>query len=136
MFVIDASVAIKWFIEENDSLTAIRLKENHSNGKTILIAPDLLIYEVANLLLFSKLFEFSDIKKFLQDLYDLEIDLISPSSDIIESAAELAFDKRISIYDASYLAIAKEFDIKLITANEKLYNSTKELPCIELISNI
>lgn len=41
-----------------------------------------------------------------------------------------------SIYDASYLAIASELNIKLITADEKLYNSAKNLQCIELISNI
>lgn len=56
MFVIDASVVIKWFIEEKDSAKAVLLKEKHINGKTILIAPDLLIYEVANVLLFSKIF--------------------------------------------------------------------------------
>ena len=56
MLVIDASVVIKWFIEEKDSAKALLLKDNHINGKTILIAPDLLIYEAANVLLFSKIF--------------------------------------------------------------------------------
>ena len=135
MFVVDASVVIKWFIEEKDTATALRLRSNHTEGKTILIAPDLLIYEVANVLLFSHLFDPVDIKKCLQDLYDLEIDLINPAINLILPTIDLASSKKISIYDASYLALAREFDIKLITADEKLYGIAKELNCIELLSS-
>lgn len=135
MFVIDASVVVKWFIEEKDSARALFLKENHIMEKTLLIAPDLLIYEVANVLLYSKLFNFMELKRCLQDLYELEIDLISPSMEIILLATELASLKQISIYDASYLALAKEFGLKLITADEKLYTSVKDLSCIDLLSS-
>lgn len=106
MFVIDASVAVKWFIAEKDSSLALSLKDKHINGKTVLIAPDLLIYEVTNVLVFSKLFTSSDIKSCVQDIYNLEIDLLNPTSDIILPASELALDKQISIYDACYLALA------------------------------
>ena len=126
MFIIDASVVIKWFIEEEDSIKAILLKNEHIQGKTILIAPDLLIYEVANVLMISKIFTPSEIKKCLQDLYELEIDLITPSIDIILTATELAIDKGISIYDASYIALAKELDAKFITADEKLATALNE----------
>ncbi|HHT9126515.1 MAG TPA: type II toxin-antitoxin system VapC family toxin [Candidatus Brocadiia bacterium] len=136
MLVIDASVVIKWFIEEKDSAKALLLKDNHINSKTILIAPDLLIYEVANVLLFSKIFTPLEIKGCLQDLYELEIDLINPSIDFVLSAIELAFSKQISIYDASYLALAKELDTKLITADKKLYTSANEPNHIELLSDI
>jgi len=136
MFVIDTSVVAKWFIEEKDSAKAILLKENHVAGKDILIAPDLLIYELANVLLFSKLFNPEEIERCLKDMFELEIDFVNPSADFVFSAIELACDKHISIYDASYLAIANELNIKLITADEKLYNSAKVLQCIELISHI
>ena len=136
MFVVDASVAIKWFIQEKDSEKAILLKEKHINGNTVLIAPDLLIYEVANVLAFSKMFSPAEAKRCLFDLYDLEIDLINPSIDIIPSAIELAADKRLSVYDSCYLALARELDIKLITADEKLFRSVGENSCVELLSNI
>ena len=136
MFIIDASVVIKWFIEEKDSAKALLLKDKHIQGKTILIAPDLLVYEVSNVLVFSKVFRPAEITKCLQDLYELEIDLISPSIDIILSATELAISKQVSVYDACYLALAKELDIKLITADEKLYTSVHEPRHLELLSNI
>ncbi len=136
MFVVDASIVVKWFIEEKDSNKAILLKENHVTGKNILIAPNLLIYELANVLLFSKLFNSIEIERCLKDLFEIEMDLINPSSDLILSAIELACDRHLSIYDASYLTIANELNIKLITADEKLYNSAKTLQCIELLSHI
>jgi predicted nucleic acid-binding protein len=136
MFVIDASVAAKWFITEADSAAAIRLKNAHIKGESILLAPDLFIYEVANTLLFSNLFTPSERKRCLEDLYSLEIDLINPSVDLMLLTMELASTKKIAIYDASYLALAREFDIKLVTADEKLYHAVKDLHCIELLSAI
>jgi len=136
MLVIDASVVIKWFLEEKDSRQALLLKNEHINGKNILIAPDLLIYEVVNVLACSKIFSSIEITRSIQDLYELEIDLINPSIDIILSATEFALHKHISIYDASYLALAKELDLKLVTADEKLYASAKEQLDIELLSHL
>lgn len=43
-FVVDASVAVKWFIEDNDSARARQLLA----GDEALIAPDLVIAEVCN----------------------------------------------------------------------------------------
>lgn len=136
MLVIDTSVVIKWFIEEKDSAKAALLKDKHINGKTILIAPDLLAYEAANVLIFSKIFSPVEINRCLEDLYALEIDFISPSIDLLSIAAEFAIHKHLSIYDASYLALAKELDIRLVTADEKFFNSCKELKCVDLLSHL
>jgi len=136
MFVIDASVAVKWFIEERDSPTALQLKNDHSRGKITLLAPDLFIYEVTNAILSSNLFTLDERKRCLRDLYELEIDLINPSIDLMLPTLEIASSKKISIYDASYVILAKEFDIKLVTADEKLYTSVKDLRCVELLSVI
>ena len=134
MFVIDASVVVKWFIEESDSPQALQLKDDHIKGAAILLAPTLLLYEVANVLLFSRLFSSAGIKKSILDLYNLEIDFINPAPDITSQAIELAYPRKITFYDASYLAIAKAFDIKLITADRKLFSSAKDLHCIKLLS--
>ena len=134
MFVIDASVVVKWFIEEDDSPLALQLKQDHIKGVTTLLAPTLLLYEVANVLLFSRLFSSVEIKKSIHDHYNLEIDFINPSPDLTSPAIELAFSRKITLYDASYLAIARAFDIKLVTADRKLYSSAKDLNCIKLLS--
>lgn len=51
MPVVDASVALKWFVDEPDSAPALALRNAHIAGQSPLVAPDLLIYEVANALL-------------------------------------------------------------------------------------
>jgi predicted nucleic acid-binding protein len=49
--VIDASVAIKWFVDEPDAPLAVTLRDAHIAGENALATPDLLVYEVANVLL-------------------------------------------------------------------------------------
>ena len=48
MIVVDASVAVKWFLDERGSAEAKGLRRQFQRGDTELAAPDLLIYEVAN----------------------------------------------------------------------------------------
>ena len=50
--VVDASVAAKWFVPETDSDKAVTLRNRHVEGGLTLMAPDLLIYEVANALVY------------------------------------------------------------------------------------
>ena len=50
MYVLDASVILKWFLEEENSEKAITLKDGHSRGEFLVVIPDLAIYEVANAL--------------------------------------------------------------------------------------
>ena len=133
MNVIDASVVIKWFIEEVDSPAALSFKDAHIRRETLLLAPDLLLCEVTNVLVLSNLFSTTEVQECLRNLFDLEIDLISPSPDLMSSAIELASSRKITVYDAFYLAIAKEFDIKLITADKKLFSKAKDLHCIQLL---
>jgi len=49
-YVIDASVALKWFLTEEDSQGADVLFEGFLRGRTELLAPDVLLLEVANAL--------------------------------------------------------------------------------------
>jgi predicted nucleic acid-binding protein len=49
-YVIDASVALKWFLTEEESNGADVLFEAFLKGRTDLLAPDVLLLEVANAL--------------------------------------------------------------------------------------
>lgn len=136
MHVIDASVVVKWFIEEEDSTKALALKQRHLNGQSLLIAPDLLVCETANVLLSSNLFTVREAKRCLQNLYELEIDFMAPSPGLIALSIELAFVNQITIYDALYLATAKQFNIQLVTADRKLHRATQGLSCTILLSEL
>ena len=137
MFVVDASVCVKWFIEEEGSEIALSLKQSHIIEARILIAPDLLIPETTSALFKSKLFTFAEIKSLIRQLYELDINLISLSSELIMLAIELVSTNSITIYDAIYLAAAKELGLHFITADKKLYSHVhNNLRFVSLLSQL
>jgi len=50
MYVLDASVLIKWFSNEEYTDRALKLRDDFLQGYTELVVPDLLLYEVSNAL--------------------------------------------------------------------------------------
>ncbi|HIE31247.1 MAG TPA: PIN domain-containing protein [Methanosarcinales archaeon] len=46
MYVLDASVVIKWFSEEEYTDIALKLRDDFFRGYTELVIPDLLLYEL------------------------------------------------------------------------------------------
>ena len=50
-YVVDSSVAIKWFVVEALRPKEIRLRDDFQNGALELLAPDLFPTEIANVLL-------------------------------------------------------------------------------------
>jgi predicted nucleic acid-binding protein len=61
MIVLDASVVIKWFSEEEYTEKALELRERIRYGEEQVIAPDLLLYELANALKHIPHFEVQDV---------------------------------------------------------------------------
>jgi predicted nucleic acid-binding protein len=60
MSIVDASVVLKWFLQEDDQEKDDLLRQKHIMGEDRLIAPDLLLYEVSNATLPSRLFTSGD----------------------------------------------------------------------------
>ena len=62
VLVIDASIAVKWFNKEEYSDVADKLKNMHVRGEVVLVAPVLLLFEVANALRYNPDFESEDVE--------------------------------------------------------------------------
>ena len=45
MSVLDASVVLKWFVDEEDSSQALNLRKEFYAGKREIVVPDLLLFE-------------------------------------------------------------------------------------------
>lgn len=133
MPVIDASVAIKWFVAEPDSPEAHGLLDAHGAGLITLVAPDLLIYEVANVLLHNPTFSAPDVQQSLERLYELELELIAPTVDVVMATAKLAAAHRLTFYDALYVQVAHHLDLSLYTADRKLLH---KLPGSRTVKNL
>lgn len=121
--VLDASVGIKLFIEEEFSDKVERLFTKLADDPQARIhIPDLFYIECANILLkYTRRFD-RPLDDSLADLKDLnELSLITTSTaELIEDALKLANQKNLTAYDACYAVLAQKLDLPLITADAPL----------------
>ena len=118
--VVDASVVAKWFLIEECSDKALQLRNDYIKGAVILAAPTLLEYEVLNALRYSGVYSASELKKIGVALNKYGLETHGLSGEVKERAVELALSKDITIYDASYIALAQHLGAKLYTADNEL----------------
>ena len=119
--MVDASVAVKWFVPERYYEKALRLRNVYLNGGVDLVSPDLIIYEVANALKFHRMYKLppEDIVSAVRDIVDIGIVERLPLEGWLR-AVKLSMDKEMSIYDAVYGAAALIYNGILVTSDEKL----------------
>jgi predicted nucleic acid-binding protein len=119
-WVIDASVAIKWVVDEPGTEQALLLRRHR------LVAPDLLVPECANIL-WKKVRrgELSEAEAMLAArlLQRAEVDL-EPMRSLLEPATKLAIALDHPAYDCIYLALAEALSCAMVTADEQLYRKT------------
>lgn len=135
ILVIDASVAVKWFIPEPDSAKAIAIRDRLVDGKLELVAPDLLAYEVANTLRFHPEITKRQIEQDMEDLMALDIDLLMPTRELVAAATDIARDLEMTVYDASYLSVAQDLSTYLVTADRTLYARAERTGSALLLGN-
>lgn len=133
MKILDASVVLKWFVEENGSDKAQEILDGHIRKTSEIVVPDLLIYEVGNALKYSGGFTPQEIRKIFAALWNLDLLIVAPQTNIINSAIVLSFSLGLSFYDAAYVALAQEMDMTMITADKALFDKTATLKFIELL---
>ena len=131
--VIDASTAIMWISEEEGTQEALVLRDDHVSGITILSAPDLLIYEIANALRYKPDFDDVTVNQAMQSIIDLQINLITLGKELLRQTTRNAFRYDISVYDSCYLALGELLGIKVYTSDKKLYEKAKKSNIIKLI---
>jgi predicted nucleic acid-binding protein len=117
VFVVDASVAVKWVVEEDGTAAALALRK-----RGLLIAPELLVAECANILWKKK--QRSELSKrealfAARLLARADMELVSTRA-LLASATEIAIDLDHPAYDAFYLALALARNCRLVTADARL----------------
>ena len=117
-FVIDASVAIKWFVREDDSEIADRILA----APLVLHAPALLRFELANGLWknWRKKIVTADQASEAIEAIDRTISAWHGTGELFAPAVKLAFDLDHVVYDCIYLALARRLGAPLITADKRL----------------
>jgi predicted nucleic acid-binding protein len=119
--VVDASVAMKWFVPEGLSAEAVRLLD----GDFELMAPDLLYPEFGNVL-WEKISR-GEIPRaegaaILDGLGKIPFVVIA-APPLLEAALEIALATRRTVYDSLYVAAAVSRNCALVTADERLVHA-------------
>jgi predicted nucleic acid-binding protein len=124
--IVDASVAIKWFVPEIHSEAAARLLD----PRFILFAPDLIGPELGNTVwkkVRRREITTEEATEILNVFPSMGVE-IYPSSVLLTSAFELAVALDRTVYDSLYLALAVAQDGALITADQRFYASVMATP--------
>ncbi len=124
--VVDASVAIKWFVPEIHAAAARRLLRE---GLTLL-APDLIWAEVANALWRKwreKELTAEAVQGILNDFRRYPLRICSGES-LYDVAWPVAQESGRTFYNSLYLALAMGNGCPMVTADLRFYNAIKDTP--------
>ena len=128
LVVVAASVAVKWYLqEERGELTdrAIELRNKYEKNELQFVVPDLFYVEVA-----SAIWKAVRGGRIPRDSGNQALLLLTqrefatvPSLKLLDQAFKIAADHGRSVYDSLYVALAVQTKSQLITADESLANS-------------
>jgi predicted nucleic acid-binding protein len=132
MTVVDASVVLKWLLAE-PSEEAEQLLETHLNGSDQLVAPELLYYEIGNVLVTKTRLSAQETSDLFGYFLDLQIEAYSLGADEYRTTIDLARRYKLSVYDAAYLGLAMALDIRLVTADRRFATRAADRKIIQAI---
>ncbi len=120
-FVVDASVAIKWYVPEADSERALTLLDEENE----LASPDLLFAEIGNVL-WKKIrrneMTLDDGQATLHALHQTPIAIHSAGDlQLAQTSLALSAQNGCSFYDSLYVSLASLLGWPLVTADRKLF---------------
>lgn len=126
-YIIDASVAIKWYLPEVHDLAARRFLAAPAHE---LMVPDLLFSECGNILwkcVRAGQMTETEAQALLQSLGNLPLTVV-PSWPLTLLALEIACRTERTVYDSLYLALAVQEKTVMVTADEKFYDAIQQTP--------
>lgn len=121
--IVDASVAIKWFVEETLHNEARHLFKYQREIR----APDFILVEVANVA-WKKAVRKEISNEQAQSIVDMipqYIPSLITSLELVQRATELAIELEHPVYDCLYLACAGAENDVVVTADKRLFNKAK-----------
>ncbi len=138
LLVIDSSVVAKWFFAESLTEQALIIREDWVAQKIDLIAPEILISEVSNIVWKKQktgLISQQEGSAIVANLLALQLPTVSIEP-ILPFAHSLATTFDLTVYDSVYLALSQSMGTKFITADLRLYNAlASKLSHIEYLGN-
>ncbi|MBA4370047.1 MAG: hypothetical protein C0418_00515 [Coriobacteriaceae bacterium] len=118
VFVVDSSVAYKWFNAKGETHVeaALQLLSGHATRALLLAAPAHMPSEVMNGLRFAGL-DVEYLRRAPEKLMGAEIATFPLDAELLASALDLALAHDLTIHDALFPALAIRLDCELVTAD-------------------
>lgn len=140
MIVVDASLAAKWILWEDQSAEALHFLKAFQSE---LCAPDLILVEVAGAVTrIARMANIADddserlLTWWFGDFGLAAVDLRRPSRDIVREAARISIALSHPIQDCLYLAMAADLDADLVTCDGKFHRKAVDTyPRVKLLSD-
>jgi predicted nucleic acid-binding protein len=123
--VVDASVVVKWFVEEQFTKQALALAEDYEKRRIDLSSVQLMPFEVINALRYNPELGQSEVENAGEALMRLGVALHPILKDIHALSLRCAYLYGLTIYDASYLALARFLGCDLYTADRRFIEKAK-----------
>lgn len=123
--IVDASVILKWFLDEPDHVAARRVREDFLEGTLRIRAPSLLPFEVMNGLRYSRRYSARELLEAGQALDRIGLVTVPLFGEYLEKTVHVALACDCTMYDASYVALAALQQCALLTADEDLIDRAR-----------
>ena len=122
----DASVILKWVLDAEDEPfqdAAFAILDSWNEERLELLVPSLWLYEVGNILCLKRPQDAVDV---LAALRALDLPEVPLDGNLAEEAAQVAIGFGVTLYDASYLALARLNEGTLVTADKRFLGRLPE----------
>jgi predicted nucleic acid-binding protein len=126
IIVLDSSVLIKWFKQEEGTEKALQIREAYINEKIEVAIPDLVFYELSNVLRYEESINKQQVQKAVQSLREMEFQVIAPFEEYTDEMIEESIQKDITVYDSAFYTLSKLLEAEMITSDQELDSKTPD----------
>lgn len=120
VIVADASVIVKWFVEEDHTKNALKMRDDYKRGIIDIWSTELMPFEVLNALRYNPELGAEEIEKAGKSLTKFKIALHPILNGLADLCIQDALKYGLTIYDSSCLALSQTFDKEFYTADERM----------------
>ncbi|HSB33115.1 MAG TPA: type II toxin-antitoxin system VapC family toxin, partial [Nitrospirota bacterium] len=113
--------------------SAVRLRDDHVSGHETVAVPDLLFYEIGNVLVTKTRLSEEAIHEAFSLLWDFSLERFDLGLDEFLAGMALSRKYGITLYDAAYVELSRRLKCSFLTADKKLYEKVKSMKSVELL---
>lgn len=139
IFVIDASIGVKWYIPEDYSDLALGILKILERPSTRLCAPISFKVEFTNAIrkyLIRGIISKEIANDILIEIESVPIKYYDLTWKLVRNAFKYAIQRNITVYDAIYIVLTKELSARFITADKKLYSAIQDESGVVFITDV